>query len=67
MADKTIVLRKDDQWYVVTSHDGDEREVLLALLEYTEQQCYNIEREEVLQLIDRLGWRVEIHQNLSAA
>jgi hypothetical protein len=61
MGEKTIVLRKGEQWYVITSHQGDEREILLTLLEYAEQRKYDIQRSEVLQLIDRLGWKLEVH------
>jgi len=58
MASRTIVLRKGDHWYALTSCEGDEEGILLTLLEYAEQKRFNIRREEVFALIDRLGWRV---------
>ncbi|MCD8350136.1 MAG: hypothetical protein LUC93_05935 [Planctomycetaceae bacterium] len=47
MPDKTIVLRKKGHWYVLNSRTGDEREIILALMEYAEQEKYEIEREDV--------------------
>jgi hypothetical protein len=67
MPEKTLVLRKDAQWYVVTSDAGDEREILLTLLEYSEKTTYNVEREDVLELIDHLGYRLEVHEGLGMA
>jgi len=67
MKPKTMILRKGSHWYVISSEDGDEREILLTLLEYSEQTTYNIERTEVLQLIDQLGWELEVVPNLDAA
>ncbi len=58
MLSRTIVLRKGDHWYALTSRDGDEESILLTLLEYAEQRRFNIRREEVFELIDRLGWRL---------
>ncbi len=67
MQDKTLVLRKDAHWYVISSAQGDEREILLALLEYAEEETYNIERDEVMDLVDQLGYRLEVHEDLTAA
>ncbi len=64
---KTIVLRKDDHWYVINSGSGDEKEILLALIEYSEQQVYNIQRGEVDKLITELGWEVQILPDADAA
>ncbi|MBN2711540.1 MAG: hypothetical protein JXR97_03780 [Planctomycetes bacterium] len=65
--EKTIVLRKDDQWYIISSNEGDEKEILVTLLEYAEKGTYNIEREDVMELLAKLGWQLEVHDNLSAA
>lgn len=67
MSEKTIVLRKGDHWYVISSSEGDQNEIMLALLEYAEQETYNIDREDVTDLVNELGWQMEIHDNLSAA
>lgn len=67
MSAKTIVLRKDGHWYVISSSEGDEREILLKLLEYAENRTYNIGRREVVDLIEKLGYTLEIHNNLGMA
>ncbi len=67
MAEKTIMLRKEDHWYMFNSVAGDEGEILLALLEYAECESYNIEYDEVIELADRLGWTIEMHDNLDLA
>lgn len=67
MHDKTLVLRKDAHWYVISSACGDEREILLALLEYAEEARFNIGRDEVYALLERFGWVLEEHDNLAAA
>lgn len=61
MLDKTIVLRKKGHWYVLNSRTGDEREIILALLEYAEQEKYDISAGEVYQLMEKLGWRLEVY------
>ena len=61
MLDKTVVLRKKGHWYVLNSRTGDEREIILALMEYAEQEKYDISREEVYQLMDKLGWKLEVY------
>lgn len=61
MPDKTIVLRKNGHWYVLNSGNGDEKEIILALLEYVEQQKYDISPREVDSLIDQLGWKLEVY------
>ncbi len=66
MSDKTMVLRKEGHWYVINSQNGDEREILLTLLEYAEQRKYDIARGEVVDLIGQLGWQLEVHDNLCA-
>ena len=58
MRDKTMVLRKNGHWYVLNSASGDEREIILALLEYSEQKRYDISREDVYRLMEKLGWRL---------
>jgi hypothetical protein len=65
MEEKTIVLRKGAHWYILNSSAGDEQEILLTLLEYAEQRTYNIDRADVLALIDRLGWSLEVHENVA--
>lgn len=67
MGRKTMVLRKQDHWYIISSGAGEESELLLALLEFAEQTEYNIERGEVEALLQRLGWTLEIHDNLNVA
>ena len=59
MSGKTLVLRKAGHWYVMNSGRGDERELLLALLEHAEQKVYNVCPEEVYCLLAKLGWKVE--------
>ena len=59
MLEKTIVLRKNGHWYVINSQAGDEKEILLALIEYSEQKKYDIEMTEVNELAEQLGWKVE--------
>ena len=59
MSGKTLVLRKAGHWYVVNSGRGDERELLLALLEHAEQKVYDISPEEVHRLLAELGWKLE--------
>lgn len=61
MHDKTIVLRKNGHWYVLNSSTGDEREIILALMEYAEQERFDIEPEEVYSLMEQLGWRLEVY------
>lgn len=61
MPDKTIVLRKKGHWYVLNSRTGDEREIILALMEYAEQETYDIQREDVYKLMDKLGWKLEVY------
>lgn len=61
MLDKTIVLRKKGHWYVLNSRTGDEREIILALLEYAEHEQYDISLGEVYQLMEKLGWKLEVY------
>lgn len=61
MLDKTIVLRKSGHWYVLNSRTGDEKEIILALLEYAEQRKYDISPAEVYSLMDQLGWKMEVY------
>ncbi|MFH0910076.1 MAG: hypothetical protein V1918_00990 [Planctomycetota bacterium] len=63
MSDKTIVLKKDGHFYIINSATGDEREILLTILEYSENRKYNISRNEVLALIKELGYELEVYQN----
>jgi hypothetical protein len=67
MEEKTIVLKKNGHWYILNSCAGDEREILHALLEYSEQQEYDIERSDVVELIHQLGYELEVHNNLNVA
>lgn len=64
---KTIVLRKGDQWYIFNSKDGDEREILMTLLNLAEEELYAFDRSDVMQLIEQLGWKLETHENLEKA
>ncbi len=61
MYEKTIVLRKKGHWYVLNSRTGDEKEIILALMEYAEQQKYDISTDEVYRLMERLGWKLEVY------
>ncbi|MDR3210648.1 MAG: hypothetical protein LBU79_01880 [Planctomycetota bacterium] len=61
MYEKTLVLRKDGHWYVLNSQSGDEREIILALMEYAEKEQYDILPEEVYSLMEQLGWKLEIY------
>ena len=61
MREKTLVLRKNGHWYVMNSSAGDEREIILALMEYSEQEHFDIEPEEVDSLMEQLGWRLEVY------
>ncbi len=61
MRDKTLVLRKEGHWYVLNSRTGDEREIILTLMEYAEQQTYDISTGEVYALMDKLGWKLEVY------
>ncbi len=61
MFEKTIVLRKNGHWYVLNSRTGDEREIILALMEYAEQETYDIELAEVYSLMEQLGWKLEVY------
>jgi transcription antitermination factor NusG len=63
MTDKTIVLKKDGHWYVISSSTGDEREILLTILEYAENRKYNIAKSEVLSLIEKLGYELDVHED----
>ena len=67
MNSKTIVLRKDDHWYVINSLAGNEREILLTVLEYAERRSYNIRKDEVLALASQLGYEIDIQENLELA
>jgi hypothetical protein len=67
MSDKTIILKKDGHWYIINSAAGDEREILLTLLEYVENRKYNISKSEVLALIEKLGYSLDVHQNFGIA
>ena len=59
--DKTIVLRKNGHWYVLNSRTGNEREIILALMEYAEQEHFEIEIDEVYSLMEQLGWKLEVY------
>ena len=61
MFEKTIVLRKKDHWYVLNSRTGDEKEILLALMEYSERKKYDIAEDEVYALMEQLGWKLEVY------
>ncbi|MDR1612066.1 MAG: hypothetical protein LBT97_04700 [Planctomycetota bacterium] len=61
MYEKTVVLRKNGHWYVLNSQTGDEREIILALMEYAERKTYDIEMEEVYDLMKQLGWKLEVY------
>lgn len=61
MYEKTVILRKKDHWYVINSRNGDEKEIILALMEYAEQQKYDINRGEVNSLMEQLGWKLEVY------
>ncbi len=61
MYDKTIVLRKKGHWYVLNSRTGDEREIILTLMEYAEQEQYDISPNEVYSLMEQLGWKLEVY------
>jgi hypothetical protein len=61
MREKTMVLRKNGHWYVLNSNSGDEREILLTLMEYAEQERYDISRDDVYKLMERLGWRLDVY------
>ncbi|MBN1256564.1 MAG: hypothetical protein JXA52_02530 [Planctomycetes bacterium] len=67
MSDKTIVLKKDGHWYVINSAEGDEREILLTIIEYAENRKYNITKNEVLALIEKLGYELDIHNSFGVA
>jgi transcription antitermination factor NusG len=67
MSEKTIILKKDHHWFVINSSSGDEREILLTILEYAENQRYNICKDEVLTLIEKLGYQLDVHQNFNLA
>ena len=67
MSEKTICLRKDGHWYVISSAAGDEREILLTILEYAENRKYNIGKDEVLALLDQLGYELDVQQNYGVA
>jgi hypothetical protein len=61
MPDKTIVLRKQGHWYVLNSRTGDEKEIILALMEYADQKEYDISHDDVYNLMDKLGWKLEVY------
>ncbi|MCC8167278.1 MAG: hypothetical protein LIQ31_14335 [Planctomycetes bacterium] len=61
MREKTIVLRKNGHWYVLNSRNGDEKEIILALMEYAEEEQYDIEPQEVYDLMEKLGWKMEVY------
>ncbi len=61
MNEKTIVLRKNGHWYVLNSETGDEKEIILALMEYAEKEQYGIEPNEVYSLMEQLGWKLEVY------
>ncbi len=61
MREKTIVLRKNGHWYVLNSRNGDEKEIILALMEYAEEEQYDIEPREVYDLMEKLGWKMEVY------
>ena len=61
MREKTIVLRKNGHWYVLNSQNGDEKEIILALMEYAEREKYDIRPAEVYSLMEQLGWKMEVY------
>ncbi len=61
MREKTIVLRKNGHWYVLNSQNGDEKEIILALMEYAEQEKYDIRPAEVYSLMEQLGWKLVVY------
>ncbi len=61
MSDKTIVLRKRGHWYVLNSRTGDEREIILALMEYADNRKYDISHDDVYNLMEKLGWKLEVY------
>lgn len=64
---KTIVLRKDGHWFVINSSDGNPRDIILTLLEYSENRRYSVGKEEVATLCEKLGYSLEIHENFGIA
>ncbi|GEM_PF-1634399 len=67
MSDKTIVLKKDGHHYILRSASGDEREILLTILEYAENRRYNIGKNEVMALLRKLGYQVSVHKDFGVA
>ncbi len=61
MCEKTIVLRKNGHWYVLNSRTGDERAIILTLIEYAEQKKYDISIDDVHGLLNQLGWKMEVY------
>ncbi len=59
--EKTIVLKKNGHWYVLNSRTGNECEIILALMEYAEQEHYDIAPGEVYSLMEQLGWKLEVY------
>ena len=64
---KTIVLRKDGHWFIINSKDGNPRDIILTLLEYSENKRYSIGKEDVSTLCEKLGYSLEIHENIDLA
>lgn len=67
MQDKTIVLRKQAHWYIINSQDGSEEDILRTLLQYSQLDDCNLEEGDIHELLERLGWELEVHSNLKVA
>ncbi|MDR1535306.1 MAG: hypothetical protein LBU64_09445 [Planctomycetota bacterium] len=61
MLEKTMIMRKKGYWYVLNSNSGDEKGILLTLLEYAEHEHFNIGRDDVYTLMEKLGWKLEVY------
>ena len=57
--DKTIVVHKDEHWWIINSSKGDEKEILRMLLKYAKDEKHTLQEWEALSLIDQLGYKLE--------
>jgi hypothetical protein len=65
--EKTMILKKSGHWYVINSSSGNEKEILLTILEYAENKKYNISENEVMHLIDKLGYELDSFNDMGIA
>ena len=69
MASETLVLRKQDHWFVIgVPPERDRRQaIILSLLEHAEQRSFDVELRDVDNLAKELGWTLDCRRGFLGA